>query len=128
MVNEDIKQIINDAVLAPSGENCQPWRFVARGNVIGIYNIPEADQSLYNFEQKGSYVAHGALLTNLEISAREHGLVPEIAVFPDEKEDNLVSRIRLEGGGTTRPETTSIRSSPSAALTAEIMMVLNLSR
>ena len=42
---EDIKKIIEAAVQAPSGENCQPWRFEILNNNIKLFNVPERDQS-----------------------------------------------------------------------------------
>jgi len=47
-MKEVIKKIIEAGIMAPSGENCQPWRFEVRGNKISIFNIPERDTSLYN--------------------------------------------------------------------------------
>lgn len=68
---------------------------VRGGSVIDVYNIPEADQSLYNFKQKGSYVAHGALLTNLEISSQERGFSAQVSIFPDPSDDDLVAKFFL---------------------------------
>ncbi len=61
MDKEDIKKILEMAVYAPSGENCQPWRFEVRDSKIDIFNLPERDQSLYNHGQMASYFAHGVL-------------------------------------------------------------------
>jgi len=96
MIKEDIEKIISDGILAPSGENCQPWRFVVTDNKIEILNLPEADQSIYNFEQKGSYIAHGALIENISISAIKYGYIATVQVFPDPNQPNLVSTITLE--------------------------------
>ena len=62
-----IEEILNLAVWAPSGDNCQPWRFEATDNKINIFNVPHKDQALYNFRQSGSLVAHGALVENILI-------------------------------------------------------------
>ena len=67
----DIKKILEAAVHAPSGENCQPWRFEIRGDEIGVFNLPKKDQSLYNEGQMASYVAHGALIENILIANRK---------------------------------------------------------
>jgi hypothetical protein len=94
-MSEDITKIISDGILAPSGENCQPWRFTVEGNKVYIFNIPEADQSLYNYDQKGSYVAHGALIENMVISASKFGYETKIELFP-KQEPNLVAILTLE--------------------------------
>src|SRR3989344_4078671 len=94
-MDQEIQKIITDGTLAPSGENCQPWKFEVHGNKIHIFNIPELDQSLYNFQQKGSYVAHGALIENMAISASEHGYKTDIELFPRQEDGNLIATITL---------------------------------
>jgi hypothetical protein len=100
----DIRQIIFDAILAPSGENCQPWKFILRPDesngpkVLDLMLLPDRDQSLYSWGQRASYMANGAVLENLTISARECGYEPKVALFPDKNNQNLVARITLEKG------------------------------
>lgn len=67
--SELIKDIIRKAVAAPSGENTQPWRFVLRGGTVSVFNLPERDNPVYNFRQRGSFFAHGALIENMELLA-----------------------------------------------------------
>jgi len=95
-MNEDITKIIDVAVHAPSGENCQPWKFEVKANNILVFNIPEADQSLYNFEQKGSYVAHGALIENINICASNFGYKTTIDIFPNTSDLTHVATIMLD--------------------------------
>lgn len=95
---KNIEKIINDGVLAPSGENCQPWKFRVDGNTLSVFNIPERDMSLYNSKQKGSYVAHGALLENIAISATSYGYTTRIQLFPDETVSTHVADVVFEEG------------------------------
>lgn len=92
----DIKKILEDAVTAPSGENCQPWKFKVSDNVVSIYNIPEADVSLYNSKQKGSYIAHGALIENTVLSAAAHGYATSVSLFPDAQNNTHIANITFE--------------------------------
>ena len=92
-LQQDIAKIIQDGVQAPSGENCQPWKFIVQGNKISIFNIPEADMSLYNSQQKGSYIAHGALLENMLISGKKYGYTLDITLFPNKDEESHVSDV-----------------------------------
>ena len=73
---------------APSGENCQPWRFIVDGDKIKIFNIPERDTSLYNVLQFGSFVAHGALIENMLIASSAVGCRGIIQLFPDPRDKN----------------------------------------
>lgn len=93
---DHIKQIIQAAVLAPSGENSQPWKFVVKDNFIYLYNVPERDLSFYNFKQYGSYVAHGAAIENILITASYLGYKCLIDLFPNTEDENLVASIKLE--------------------------------
>ncbi len=95
-MNNDIEKIIKDGTLAPSGENCQPWKFSVSGDRISIYNLPEADRSLYNSKQKGSYIAHGALIENIALSAARYGYDAAVELFPTPAVPNLVSVITLK--------------------------------
>lgn len=97
-----IKKIIEAAILAPSGENCQPWRFEIVGQKILLFNCPERDQSAYNWEQRASMVSHGAVIENMVITARQLGQTLDIKLFPDPAgQPDLVATFdvrALEGG------------------------------
>ncbi len=95
-MKEDIKKIIHFANHAPSGHNAQPWRFVVSGNVIRIENIPEADTTIFNFRQMGSFLGHGAVLENIIIAAAEFGYdaVPMISNHIDDGQSAV--SVRLE--------------------------------
>ena len=95
-MKENIKKILEYGISAPSGENCQPWRFEVENNIIKTYNIPEKDLSLYNFEQHGSLIAHGALLENISIASKYFGYNPSISILPNRNNPNLTSIITLD--------------------------------
>ena len=78
-----LREILEAAIRAPSGENCQPWRFVLKGESVELWNRPERDQSLYNWGQRASYMAHGAALENLVLAAGARGFGADVAYFPE---------------------------------------------
>ena len=90
-----IKAIISDGIQAPSGENCQPWKFFVKDSVIELFLLPERDQSLYSWGQRASYMANGAMLENIEISANYHGYNAAISLFPDLRNIHLIAKIQL---------------------------------
>ncbi len=101
----EIQNILNLAREAPSGENCQPWYFrVDKNFAINVMNDPEKDQSLYNFEQRGSFVAHGALIENIRLVANQYGFQARIQMFPDPGNRNHVAKINLEKHGEGQAE------------------------
>lgn len=83
-------EILRDACRAPSGDNTQPWRFLVRGNVIYVINVPERDTSLFNYRQMTNYVALGACLENLRVSAESRGFRVDMKLFP-----NAVDRLSI---------------------------------
>lgn len=91
-----IKQILQAAVQAPSGDNAQPWRFVIRERVIELYNIPERDTSLFNFKNRASFIAHGAVIENIVVAASVLGHKAIIDLFPSDENKNHVANIQLE--------------------------------
>lgn len=90
---EDIRKIVEVAVNAPSGENVQPWKFRVKEDQLYVYNIPERDQSPYNFMQRGSLVAHGALIENILIASSSLGFEANVDLFKDSKKEDLVAVI-----------------------------------
>lgn len=89
-----IKTILNSAINAPSGDNSQPWQFnITKENILEIFNTPDADNEMYNFKQRGSYIAHGALIQNIILLAGFHGLDPQINYFPNPQNLDLIAHI-----------------------------------
>lgn len=94
-MDPDIRFALEEAIRAPSGENCQPWRFVVRGMQVELWNRPERDQSPYGWGQRASYMANGAALENLVLAAGSRGFAAHVEYFPEKE---LVARIRLSRG------------------------------
>lgn len=82
MDKEIIKKIIEAGNLAPSGGNSQPWKFIARDNTVEVAMLPEKDHPILNFKNRGTYVAHGALMENVEIAASSFGYKSLFEIFP----------------------------------------------
>jgi nitroreductase len=93
---ETIAKIIEYAVYAPSGDNSQPWRFEIEESAgkINIFNIPGKDNPILNIRQRGSYIAHGALVENMLIAASQMGFSADLKFFPQGLSD-LIATVRL---------------------------------
>jgi hypothetical protein len=101
-MREKIREILKYGVMAPSGDNSQPWKFKVKGNTIFVYNDPEKDNPYLNFKQSGSFIAHGALLKNIEIASTSFDLMPKIKLFPILSDHNFVSEITFESISLSR--------------------------
>src|SRR3989344_6065288 len=95
-MNLDIQRILEMASLAPSGENCQPWRFVVKGENVEQHLVPERDLSLYNWGQRASYFANGAALENLIIAASKHNYRATVTYFPSLDNQYHLATINLK--------------------------------
>ncbi|MFA5932133.1 MAG: hypothetical protein WC793_02040 [Candidatus Paceibacterota bacterium] len=95
-MDKKIKEILKYGVMAPSGDNSQPWKFVLSGTKLKIYNLPDKDNPYLNFMQSGSLIAHGALLKNIEIASSKIGLISKIKLFPTPNDSNLIAEISFE--------------------------------
>lgn len=89
---EDIEKIIKAGTLAPSGSNSQPWKFLVKDGKVVIFALYEKDHPILNYRNRGTLIAHGALLENMEIAAMELGYTVTIELFP-QGGDNPVSTI-----------------------------------
>lgn len=98
MDSDTLLAILKRAVNAPSGENCQPWKFSwsAESAVLSVFNMPERDQSLYNVRQSGSLLAHGALIENISLIAGVHGYSTEVEVSNDTHRPDLVATLTFK--------------------------------
>lgn len=93
-----IRRIIAKAVHAPSGDNAQPWRFKLQDDILRVFVVRGRDATLYNFRERGSYVAHGALVENIALLAPLEGLQTAITPFPAEPDCTAVIMFDKNGG------------------------------
>lgn len=89
----DITKILEAASTAPSGDNTQPWRFVARGSLIEFHYLPEKDHPVLNYEEGGTLIALGAAVQNAEFAAKTLGYDPTIEFL---ETGSCVARMTLE--------------------------------
>ncbi|MFW6066847.1 MAG: Rv1355c family protein [Myxococcota bacterium] len=90
------RTLVAYATLAPSGGNCQPWRFELDGEHLDVLLDRERSQTLLDVGYTASYLALGAATENIVWVARAMGHRPELRSFPDPSRPDLVCRLRLE--------------------------------
>ncbi|WP_446810225.1 hypothetical protein ACH50O_01105 [Methylomonas sp. 2BW1-5-20] len=97
MDRQILQKILEAGVRAPSGDNTQPWRFETANEYtqLDLFNLPEKDDSYYNYEQVASYVAHGAVIENIKIAARVLGFNAQVELFPNQTNTDHVARIKF---------------------------------
>jgi hypothetical protein len=97
-MREALERIIRAGIRAPSGDNCQPWRFEVAEDSINVFLMPERDQSHYSWGNRASIIAHGALLENMQIMARSLGYTMSSEEFPDPQQPLFIAHITITQG------------------------------
>src|SRR5436190_6695336 len=83
---------------APSGDNCQPWRFQWDGERLRILFLADRAESLYDVRSMGSWVSLGAVITNATLTATQFGLRATVEVFPAGEQPGTVALVRFDAG------------------------------
>ncbi len=87
-------RLIHSATLAPSGGNCQPWKWLYKENgMLLLFHDAFYSKSLLDFDDSGSNIAFGAALQNLTLEAEASGLSPVYTLFPLGDKHPLVAAI-----------------------------------
>ena len=60
--------VVEHGCLAPSGGNCQPWKFYADGAQLWVVHDRERSKSLLDADSRGSFLALGAAIENISIA------------------------------------------------------------
>ena len=93
-VGEQIKFLLNYAILAPSTLNTQPWYFSLDKNKINVY--ADLDKKLTLSDPKGRqlYISLGCCLFNLLVAADYFNFNTKVTYFPFMK-SNVTASIQL---------------------------------
>lgn len=98
---EQVRTLVAYGVLAPSGGNCQPWRFEYEAGVLRCYHDEERSRSLLDFDNVASTLAFGAAIHNIELAAAAMGVAVVGEPFADPHDRRLVCALRLSPGAPT---------------------------
>ncbi len=99
MKKEEIEKIIEAGNHAPSGGNSQPWKFIVENSKLQVVALPGKDHRILNFRNRGTYIAHGALMENIYFASKNFGYEPKFELFPEE---NISTSITLDTLTETR--------------------------
>jgi hypothetical protein len=94
-LGETMRTILTRAILAPSGDNLQPWHFIIRGEALELWNVPSSDTTPHDWNERASHIACGAVLENIRLAASACNLEAHISYFPDPASKNHVATVRF---------------------------------
>lgn len=93
---EQLKFLLNYAILAPSSHNTQPWLFKIRDdNAIELYADRTRSLALVDPVDRALTISCGAALSHLRIAIRHFGYAYKMEPFPDSNNMDLLSKVTL---------------------------------
>lgn len=93
-----LERLVHLASLAPSGGNCQPWRFTSSAGILRCWHDPARSRSFLDFQHRATHLAFGALAENLRLGAAALGIEIQLTAFPDESRLELVCQASFGAG------------------------------
>jgi nitroreductase len=90
-----ISAVVEAAIQAPSGDNCQPWRFRWDGTHLRVSFLADRAESVYDIRSLSSWIALGAVITNMALTATQHGFQTAVELFPAGESPGVVAQVRL---------------------------------
>lgn len=94
-----VTEIVRAGILAPSGGNAQPWKFLYTGKGLFIFHDSHFSHSFLDFNHLGSYVAIGAVIENIRIKASATGFGIIANYFPINDDKKVVAHISFTKAG-----------------------------
>lgn len=88
---QQIKELVEAAALAPSGGNTQPWKWLSRKGSLFLFHDEQASASWIDFKNSASHIALGAAIENLKIKAEAGGIKANYVLFPNGEQGKLVA-------------------------------------
>jgi nitroreductase len=93
---EVISAVVEAGIRAPSGDNCQPWRFRWDGEYLRILFLADRAESLYDIRSVASWISLGAVITNMTLVALRLGFRPAVDLFRVGEAADVVARVRFD--------------------------------
>ena len=90
-IEKNIRDILTKSINAPSGSNSQPWCFNIHEDELFIIALPERDHPILNYKNRGTWIAHGALIENIIIVASSLGFEATPVIFPENSRYSNIS-------------------------------------
>lgn len=90
-----VEELVRVATLAPSGGNCQPWRFSWDGRRLRLVHDAARSESFLDYRGLASWLAFGAAVENVALAASGMGLDVAVDVAPDPGDEAVVCDLRF---------------------------------
>lgn len=98
-LDDQLKSLLNYAVLAPSSHNSQPWRFIIDGNTIAVCADRVRALPVVDPFDRELIISCGAALFNLRVALNHAGFAHTISTFPSDADPDVLALVRVCNDG-----------------------------
>lgn len=95
---DSLNRILNKAILAPSGDNIQPWRFRKTADGVELRLDFNREEHFFEAGLRSLYFSAGAVIENIRVAAAREGLRLDCRYFPNDADRLFVAAIRFIDG------------------------------
>ena len=92
--------LLQYAILAPSFQNTQPWKFQIRSDGIDVFADRLLWRKIADPDQRELLISVGCALENFLVAAEHFGIGHEVIYFPEPEFLDHVATLRLVAGGS----------------------------
>jgi molybdopterin/thiamine biosynthesis adenylyltransferase len=87
------KHLVSKAILAPTGGNSQPWKWLFTNNQLFLFQHKGKTNKFLDFKSYGTILGLGAATENLILEAQKNNINAKINLFPIDNNNHLVAQI-----------------------------------
>lgn len=100
---QQLRFLLNYAVLAPSGHNSQPWLFDLGDGRVDVLADRSRRLPVVDPDDRELTISCAVAAETLVLAARQFGLTLGLAPFPEGPRSDLVARLEVTGNSTVPP-------------------------
>ncbi len=91
LLNVEVEELVKYAIMAPSGGNVQPWKWLFKNKKLMLFNDVNRSESILNYKNTASLISIGAATENLILKAHQMGYEVELNKFPLGSGNDLIA-------------------------------------
>ena len=93
---QQITTLVESAIMAPSGGNVQPWKWIYRNKTLLLFNDINRSESILNYKKTASLISLGAATENLLLKAKQLKIGVSISKFPLGDDNDLICSFQFQ--------------------------------
>ncbi len=96
MTDDELRFVLSHGVLAPSGDNSQPWKFRRKGETLELFVYCQHELHFFEAGYRTLYLSAGAVIENIRVAAAFLGYRLAVNYFPAPSDPLCVAAIHFQ--------------------------------